>query len=243
MKHVLPLQSLIAGMVEVLGFLMLGGLFTAHITGNLVIIAALLVHGISPNLSQVLALPTFIFALMLVWLLARASHARGPALLRPLSLVEFFLLCGVLLVSITTDAASNPGAAFASVAAVLATSAIACQFALARFALPGAPSTAVMTGNLTNSILSGLDMLAPGQQSVLAQDAGRFQRTSVIVVAFCVGGIVGALGFLFLGGWAWSLPVALSAATVTCDLLAPRSGQVQPHERVCSSPVRRSPPR
>src|SRR5215469_3661488 len=150
MNRVPPLQSLIAGMVEVLGFLMLGGLFTAHITGNLVVIAALLVHGSAPNLSQVLAVPTFIVALVIVWLIASASRARGPALLRPLLSIELLLLSGVLLVMIATDAGSNPDAASASVAAILATSAIACQFALMRLAVPGAPSTAVMTGNLTN---------------------------------------------------------------------------------------------
>ena len=37
--------SLTAGSMDVIGFLGLGGLFTAHITGNLVIVAAHVVTG------------------------------------------------------------------------------------------------------------------------------------------------------------------------------------------------------
>ncbi len=51
-----PLLSVIAGMVDVIGFLKLG-LFTAHVTGNIVVIAALLVRGGPPNLAQVLGAP------------------------------------------------------------------------------------------------------------------------------------------------------------------------------------------
>ena len=42
------LPSLIAGSADVISFLGLGGLFTAHITGNLVILAAHVVTGGGP---------------------------------------------------------------------------------------------------------------------------------------------------------------------------------------------------
>ncbi len=46
-------------MVDVIGYLSLGKLFTAHVTGSLAVIAALLVRGGPPNLAQVLAVPVF----------------------------------------------------------------------------------------------------------------------------------------------------------------------------------------
>src|SRR6266550_9623617 len=80
----------VAGMVDVIGFLTLG-LFTAHVTGNLVLIAASLVRGGPPNMAQILAVPVFIVAVAAVWLIAKASERRGPALARPLLLIQFLL--------------------------------------------------------------------------------------------------------------------------------------------------------
>src|SRR6267378_4071834 len=70
------LLSGVAGMVDVIGFLSLG-IFTAHVTGNLVVIAALLVRGGPPNIAQVLAVPVFIVGVAAVWLIAKASDRRG----------------------------------------------------------------------------------------------------------------------------------------------------------------------
>ena len=72
-----PLLSVIAGMVDLTGFFTLGNIFTAHVTGNLVVIAAEAVRGGPLNLAQTLSVPVFILAVAAVWLLARASGRRG----------------------------------------------------------------------------------------------------------------------------------------------------------------------
>src|SRR5215510_6789856 len=103
-----PLLSAVAGMVDVIAFLSLGKLFTAHVTGNLVVIAALLVRGGPPNMAQILAVPVFIGAVGAVWLIAKACDRRGPALARPLLLVQFLLLAGVLIFSVLWPPAAKP---------------------------------------------------------------------------------------------------------------------------------------
>src|SRR5262249_54309727 len=155
--------------------LMLGGLFTGHVTGNIVLIAALLARGGSPTAPQVLAVPTFIGALVVIWLIARASRRRGPALVRGLLFVQFLLLVGVLILAINPEVASDPNSGPTSMAAILATCAMACQFATLRLAVPGAPSTAVMTGNLTNSVLSFLDLVRP-DRAPMPLEAARFKK-------------------------------------------------------------------
>jgi len=199
-------------MVDVIGFLSLG-LFTAHITGNLVVIAALLVRGGPPNLAQVLAVPVFVIAVAAVWRIAKALKRRGPALARPLLLLHFLLLTCVLIFSVIYSPAVNPHGWMSVVIAMIAVSAMACQFALLRVSFPVAPSTAVMTGNLTNAALSLLDTLSRSQP--LTKDANeRLKKTLKLVVGFFAGCIAGAAAVSWLGDWAWLSAVILAGAAV-----------------------------
>src|SRR5262245_49408129 len=199
-------------MVDVIGFLSLG-LFTAHVTGNLVVIAAQLVRGGPPHLAQILAVPVFMMAVAAVWLIAKALARRGPALLRPLLLVQFLLLVGVLILSVLGDPAANPHGLMAGVTALIAVSAMACQFALLRLAVTGAPSTAVMTGNLTNAVLALLDTLSRSHPLTAGANE-RLTRTLKVLAGFFAGCVAGAAAVSLLGEWAWSLPVVLAAAAV-----------------------------
>ena len=121
-----PLLSVIAGMVDLTGFFTLGNIFTAHVTGNLVVIAAKAVRGGPLNLAQTLSVPVFILAVAAVWLLARASR-RGPGLTRLLLLVQFLLLAGTLIFSVITKPSANPHGLMAGIAVMIAVSAMACQ--------------------------------------------------------------------------------------------------------------------
>jgi len=206
------LLSGVAGMVDVIGFLSLG-LFTAHVTGNLVVIAALLVRGGPPNIAQVLAVPVFMAAVATVWSIAKASNRRGPALAKLLLAVHFLLLICVLIFSLVHDPAVDPHGLMATIAAMMAVSAMACQFSLLRLAVPGAPSTAVMTGNLTSGVLSLLDTLSRSEPLIDGAKE-RLRETVELVVPFCLGCVVGAAAVSWLGAWAWSLPVALAGIAV-----------------------------
>jgi uncharacterized membrane protein YoaK (UPF0700 family) len=212
-KQLPPLLSIVAGMVDLTGFLTLGNLFTAHITGNLVVIGALVVRRGRINPPQLLAIPVFILAVAAVWLLARASGRRGPGLLRLLLLVQFLLLTCVLIFSVITKPSANPHGLMAAIAAMMAVSAMACQFALLRLALPVAPSTAVMTGNLTNAVLSLLDTTSRSEPTK-AGDAARLTSSLHLLVGFFGGCVVAAAAVTYLGDWAWSFPAVLALVAV-----------------------------
>ena len=61
---------MIAGSTDIIGFLGLDGLFTAHITGNLVVLAAHIVTGDAATLSYILSVPVFMLVLLLTRLFA-----------------------------------------------------------------------------------------------------------------------------------------------------------------------------
>jgi uncharacterized membrane protein YoaK (UPF0700 family) len=212
-KRLPTLLSVIAGMVDLIGFLTLGNIFTAHITGNLVVLAAVLVRGGPLNLAQALAIPVFILAVAAIWLLVGTSRRRGPSLARLLLLIQFLLLAGVLIFSVVTNPSASPHGLMAGIAVMIAVSAMACQYALLRLAVPGALSTAVMTGNLTNTVLSLLDTLSP-TQPLMEGASERLKRSLHLLCGFLVGCVVAAAAVSLLGDWAWSFPVALAGVAV-----------------------------
>jgi len=208
-----PVLSVIAGMVDLMGFFMLGNIFTAHITGNLVTASAVAVRGGPMNPAQLLAIPVFIVAMALVWLIARLSDRKGPALVRLLLAVQFLLLAAVLVFCLAAEPSRDPHGTAACVAALIAVSAMACQYALFRLAMPRAVSTAVMTGNLANTVLSIMDALSRGHRLMSADD-GRLKRSLYLLLGFLLGCVVAALAISKMGEWAWALPAALAGAAM-----------------------------
>jgi uncharacterized membrane protein YoaK (UPF0700 family) len=210
-----PLLSVIAGMVDLTGFFTLGHVFTAHVTGNLVVAAADAVHGGPFNMAQVLAIPVFMLAVAAVWLIAQVSKLRGPSLVRLLLSVQFLLLVAVLIFSVVKTPSADPHGLTAGIAVMIAVSAMACQFALLRLAIPGAISTAVMTGNLTNAVLSSLDLLPRGSP-LLSDHTRRLKQALQLLLGFLAGCVVAAAAVSLLGDWTWSLPVVLSGVAFAC---------------------------
>ena len=208
-----PLLSVIAGMVDLTGFFTLGSIFTAHVTGNLVVAAAAAVRGGPWNLAQALAIPVFMLAVAAAWLIARASGLHGVALTRLLLVVQFLLLLAVLVFSVATNPSANPHSLVAGIAVIIAVCAMAIQYALLRLALPNAVSTAVMTGNLTNTVLALMEMLSP-QQPLMTVDRGRMKRSLRLLIGFLVGCVVAVAAISVLGDWAWSIPTMLAAFAI-----------------------------
>jgi uncharacterized membrane protein YoaK (UPF0700 family) len=209
------LLSIIAGMVDLIGFLSFG-IFTAHITGNIVVIGALVVRRVRVNPAQFIAIPVFVLAVTATWLIAKASSKRGASLVRLLLLIQFLLITCLLIFSVITKPSANPRSTTATITAMIAVTSMGCQFALLRVTMPVAPSTAVMTGNLTNAVLAFLNSSSQTKPLIL-NGRSRPRGSLRLLAGFFFGCVTAAAAVTYMSDcdWAWSLPALLAAVAVS----------------------------
>ncbi|HXI93159.1 MAG TPA: YoaK family protein [Blastocatellia bacterium] len=211
--------SVIAGSADIIGFLGLNGLFTAHITGNLILIAARIVNGSAVGLAHMLSVPIFILVLGLTRLLVAGLDAAGIASLRLLLLLQFLLLAGSLALGVAGPPVA-PDAPESILVGMLVVSAMAVQNALVQISLKGAPSTAVMTTNVTRFMMDVGEVLFAKTLTQAAQARRRAQHTWPAIVGFIAGAGLGAACFAAVGMWSLALPTSLALLAVATGLVA-----------------------
>ncbi|WP_161495895.1 YoaK family protein [Bradyrhizobium japonicum] len=200
--------SVTAGSVDVISFLSLGGLFTAHITGNLVILAAHVVDGGTAPMAPMLSVPVFIAALGLTRLLAAGLEIMRIASLLPLLALQVMLLLCMLLVRVTANPAIDPNACNTIVAGMPGVAAMAVQNAPVQISLRGAPTTAVMTSDITRFAMDiGTMVFSRDLRDVLAA-RNRAQHTWPAIVGFAAGCALGGARKAAVGLLSLALPAS-----------------------------------
>ena len=212
--------SIIAGSVDAIGFLGLGGLFTAHVTGNLVVLVAHLAIGSRAPLANILSVPVFVAALGSTRLLAGVLERIGFASLRPLLLLQLLLLVGFLALCAFAGARVDPNATRAILAGMFGVSAMAVQNALVQISLKGVPSTAVMTTNITHFLTDIGEVLFGRKLSDVAKARDRAMLTWPAIVGFAIGCGLGATCEAAIGLTSLALPVGLAVLAVAMGMNA-----------------------
>jgi uncharacterized membrane protein YoaK (UPF0700 family) len=207
--------STTAGAVDAISFLALDGLFTAHITGNVVVLAVHYTTGGFCEIGPLLAVPIFVAVLGAVTLVSVVIEKAGYWSRRGLLVLQAALMAGCLSLGVGFGPFSNADRRMAVIVGMLAVAAMATQNALVKFALPGSPSTAVMTTNATQLTVD-LATLAwgRGEADDLAKARRRASVTFPCVLGFVAGCAAGAILEVSCGPWALALPVALAASAV-----------------------------
>jgi uncharacterized membrane protein YoaK (UPF0700 family) len=207
------LLSFNGGFVDTAGFLGLQGLFTAHVTGNFVTLAATLLSGTHGVVGKLLALPEFVVVIAAAHLFGAALQARGlPArrvllVAKVVCLLAFFVLAVAFGPFPDSDTPAALWAAFAGIAGM------AIQNAVQRVHFSNLPPTTLMTGNTTQAVMDGVDLLrgTPGADAGAVR--ARFNRILWSICCFALGcGLAAGLYYL-AGFWCLALPVAVGAAT------------------------------
>ena len=207
--------SLIAGAVDVICFLALGGLFTAHITGNFVILAAHYATGGFSQVGPLLSIPIFLAVLYVVSLAAEAIKNNGLSARRPLLTLQAALLTACLALSLKFSPFPNADSPTAVFVGMLAVAAMATQNVLSTLGLPGVPSTAVMTTNIVHFMVDLATLTRKrNAQDTIARAKHRSSITFQCVIGFLVGCIAGAILEMRFSLNALAFPVALAILAI-----------------------------
>jgi uncharacterized membrane protein YoaK (UPF0700 family) len=211
----LALLSTTAGAVDVIGFLALGGLFIAHISGNLCVLAAHYITGSFSRAGPLLSVPVFIAVLGVVTLAFGRVANASDGLRRALLVLHTVLLAASLGLAVGFGPFTDAELPIAVLVGMFAVAAMATQNVLVKLTLKDAPPTAVMTTNLTQLTID-LATLARGQGDAddLARARYRASATLPCVVGFVGGCAAGAVLEVYFGLWALALPVVLAALAV-----------------------------
>jgi uncharacterized membrane protein YoaK (UPF0700 family) len=202
--------AFVAGSVDVISFLGLDGLFTAHITGNLVVLAAHILARGEATLALVISVPLFVIMLAATRVLAAGLDRSGIPSLGVLLFVQFALLCAFLGICIAAGSGVSASAPSMILAGMLGVSAMAVQNALVRISLVGAPSTAVLTTNITLLTTDIGEIILGQDPGLIAKARQRARRTWPAVAGFLFGCALGAWCEAAIGLRALVLPASFA---------------------------------
>ena len=219
-----------AGYADTLGFLALFGLFTAHVTGNFILIGAALADPArSSILLKFLAFPAFIAGVAAARILVVSVERRHRLALRPALLLELLLL-GFMGFGIAATPVGQEAGALAMASGLLGAAAMGAHSATSRLLLGHLAPTSMMTGNVTQAVIDAADLLRGADDSGLA---ARFAKVLWPLASFAMCCIAAAFGYHWFGFAALALPVLILLGL----LLSEKPGQAAAAPATAAAPA------
>ncbi len=196
-------MAAIAGFSDVFGFITLHEIFTAHITGNLVIAISYALYHTPGILPRIVAIPIFILAAFIVTTIIELFGISKQAFRYWLALETLLFLALMI-----TVIAFHPSLTVTSVSflfiAMIPVTAMAIHNTLMKTFLRSIPVYTVMTGNLSQFIIS-LTALLLGKHTHIKEDHEQLileiKKFGTLLLGFIVGGAVSLL-YVVIGFYA-----------------------------------------
>ncbi len=200
-------MGFLAGYVDTLGFIALFGLFTAHVTGNFVLIAVSAADPAqTPSLLKLLAFPAFILGVAAARLLVAACERRGSPAVKPVYLLQLVLLLGFMACGMLAEPVGRSAGGLAMAAGLLGAAAMGAHSAASKLLLTHLAPTSMMTGNVTQLVIDATDWLRGAADGATKARCGKFFWP---VLAFALGCGAAAFAYLAFGFVALVVPAAI----------------------------------
>lgn len=200
--------AFVAGYVDAVGFIALFGLFTAHVTGNFILIGAALTGSGVGLIAKLLALPVFVVAVAVTRLIILALGERKA--FRPLLIGQALLLGGFLALGLMATPIGDPDMPMVIAAGLAGVAAMGVQNAVARLILADLAPTTIMTGNTTQIVIDLVDRWR-GDDSARMAARARLGKMGPAVLAFACGAIAGAFALMTWSFWCLIVPILVLA--------------------------------
>ncbi len=209
--HLPAALGFLTGMIDIAGWLTLGGFFSANITGDLVESVSYFVPGRPLHPLQVLAIPAFFVGAVSVYFLARRLGSANVAMVRSVLFTQFLLLVLVCGLSETAKHTLAPdGLPFVVIGTAIVL-AIAVSNTSMHLLDNQAATTWALTANTVIATIALLNIVTKyGSEEDRAKDWKKWRSIWPVIVCFLLGGLGGTLAVSFLHRWAWSIPAAVS---------------------------------
>lgn len=216
--------SAVSGFVDTAGFILLQGVFTSHVTGNLVLAGAALAGTITGGVGVRIAL-LFVFIVAVGatsaiarWLGSRVTSPVPLLLAAEATWLGAFLAAGLWL-GRDPEPMSDGNLLLVASTAVIA---MGIQNALMREQLKAYLPTTMMTGNTTQFTL---DLVAVARGKGTPPIHASLRRTSVVLAGFLFGAATGALAAANLGMASPVIPMGVVVCIAWIAGRPVRSGQ------------------
>lgn len=204
--------SFIGGFVDTLGFVALFGLFTAHVTGNFVLIGSALSSSHQGVLIKFLVFPAFVVGVILTRLVTMTLERKKLHPAKTILFIEALLMIGFMVAGLCALPLKNSDTNLAQIAGMLAAVSMGIQNAASRLVFTHLSPTTVMTGNVTQLIIDVFDLIRGIRDSAIRS---RITKFSWPIAAFAIGAICGGMGYVHASFWALSFPI-LILLTLSC---------------------------
>jgi len=198
--------SAIAGFSDVFGFIALQQLFTAHITGNIVMVISYAISHTPGITSRIIAIPVFVVIAILVSVIIE-NNGVSKNTYRLWLLIEAVLFLGLMIAGIGLKQSMHEGSATFVLVAMLPVTAMAIHNTIMKTYLSQLPPTTVMTGNLTQFVVDCTALLVT-KKLRSGRRHKRLIKVGWVLAGFVVGGSL-SLTYLWMHFYAVSLVIIL----------------------------------
>jgi len=192
----------VAGFADAAGFVVLSGLFPAHVTGEIVAVSAVSGQDWAKELPRLAVLLVFVLAVVLGALVTRTFRERGRS---PLAALLWGMAVTLLLFALSDRLFPHGGTAHFVWKTSTVVGAMGLQNVIMRRALTSSCPTTVMTGNLTQFVIELVELslgrftLSGSERSAhRSRSEARLRAVGLALGVFCLSAIWGgALTFAF----------------------------------------------